>query len=169
MRPFQLDIVDSDIQAMRDRLAHTRWPEQLPGTDDDWSKGVPVDQARAWAQDLAAVDWLPVAGFRLGNVVGLNSDRRENPWTLLGDFDGLGTIGGGCSDPDELKDARESRPFKYVSKVSAEVGVLKMGVRINQSEEAYGAHPSPVPGDPSAARDVRGRLSPSKYPTSSRR
>jgi epoxide hydrolase len=57
MRPFQLDISESDVQAMRDRLAQTRWPDQLPGTDGDWSKGVPVDAARAWAQDLAEFDW----------------------------------------------------------------------------------------------------------------
>ena len=57
MHPFQLSISDSDIQAMRDRLAQTRWPEQLPGAEGDWSKGVPVVEARAWAQDLAEFDW----------------------------------------------------------------------------------------------------------------
>ncbi len=56
MQPFQLDISASEIQAMRDRLANTRWPDQLPGTDD-WSRGVPVDEAKAWAQDLANFDW----------------------------------------------------------------------------------------------------------------
>lgn len=56
MRPFRLDIAESDIQALRDRLTETRWPEQLPGADD-WSKGVPVAEARAWAQDLADFDW----------------------------------------------------------------------------------------------------------------
>lgn len=56
MQPFQLDISDSQVQAMRDRLTHTRWPEQLPGTDG-WSKGVPVDEAKAWAKDLAAFEW----------------------------------------------------------------------------------------------------------------
>ena len=56
MQPFQLNISEHDIQAMRDRLAQTRWPEQLPGTDG-WSKGVPVAEAKAWAQDLAEFDW----------------------------------------------------------------------------------------------------------------
>ena len=56
MQPYRLGISESDVQAMRERLARTRWPEQLPGTDD-WSKGVPVAEARAWAQELAAFDW----------------------------------------------------------------------------------------------------------------
>ena len=56
MQPFRLDISNSDIRMMRDRLAQTRWPEQLPGTDD-WSKGVPVGEAKAWAQELATFDW----------------------------------------------------------------------------------------------------------------
>jgi len=31
-------------------------PEQLPGTDG-WSQGVPVDEEKARAKDLAAFDW----------------------------------------------------------------------------------------------------------------
>ncbi len=56
MQPFQLDISETDVHDLRDRLEQTRWPEQLPGTDG-WSKGVPVAEARAWAQDLAELDW----------------------------------------------------------------------------------------------------------------
>ncbi|SHF93417.1 epoxide hydrolase family protein [Geodermatophilus nigrescens] len=56
MQPFQLDISAADIEDLRDRLARTRWPEQLPG-DTGWAKGVPVAEARAWARDLAAFDW----------------------------------------------------------------------------------------------------------------
>lgn len=56
MKPFQLDIAESDVQSMRDRLTQTRWPEQLPGAVD-WSKGVPVAEARTWAQELAGFDW----------------------------------------------------------------------------------------------------------------
>ena len=53
---FQLDIAEGDVDDMRERLARTRWPEQLPGVEG-WTKGVPVKQAREWAEDLAAFDW----------------------------------------------------------------------------------------------------------------
>jgi len=56
MRPFRLDISNSDITVMRDRLAQTRWPEQVPGADG-WSKGVPLAEAKAWAHELATFDW----------------------------------------------------------------------------------------------------------------
>lgn len=56
MHEFQLQIDETDIADLRDRLARTRWPEQLPG-DPGWSKGTPVAQARAWARDLAELDW----------------------------------------------------------------------------------------------------------------
>jgi epoxide hydrolase len=56
MQRFELTIDESDVTDLRDRLARTRWPAQLPGVAD-WSKGVPVEQARAWARDLADLDW----------------------------------------------------------------------------------------------------------------
>jgi len=56
MRPFRLDISNSDITVMCDRLAQTRWPEQVPGADG-WSKGVPLAEAKAWAHELATFDW----------------------------------------------------------------------------------------------------------------
>lgn len=55
MEPFRLEIAESDVQDLRDRLRMTRWPEQLPGTRG-WSRGVPVAEARAWAQDLVSFD-----------------------------------------------------------------------------------------------------------------
>ena len=48
MKPFRIDISQADLDDLRDRLANTRWPRQLPG--DGWSRGVPVDYLR----DLAA-------------------------------------------------------------------------------------------------------------------
>lgn len=56
LRPFRIDVPQSDIDDLRDRLARTRWSAQLPG--DGWSRGVPVD----WLRDLAeywatAYDW----------------------------------------------------------------------------------------------------------------
>ena len=57
MEPFRLSIAAPVIDDLRERLARTRWPEPLPGsTSDDWSKGVPVAHARAWAEDLATFD-----------------------------------------------------------------------------------------------------------------
>jgi pimeloyl-ACP methyl ester carboxylesterase len=38
--PFTIDVAESDIADLRDRLARTRWPD--PETVDDWSQGVPL-------------------------------------------------------------------------------------------------------------------------------
>lgn len=57
MKQYQLTIDQSEIEGLRRRLAATRWPAQLPGVTD-WSKGVPVDQAKAWARELAEFDWM---------------------------------------------------------------------------------------------------------------
>jgi len=48
IRPFRIEILDADLDDLRERLARTRWPDQLPG--DGWSRGVPVD----YLKDLAA-------------------------------------------------------------------------------------------------------------------
>jgi epoxide hydrolase len=56
VEPYTFTIEEADVQDLRRRIAQTRWPEPLPGTSG-WSKGVPVDQARAWAQELADFDW----------------------------------------------------------------------------------------------------------------
>ena len=54
--PFRVDIPQTDLDDLRDRLARTRWPEELPG--DAWSTGVPVpyltDLAEHWR---TAYDW----------------------------------------------------------------------------------------------------------------
>ncbi|MFD0745244.1 epoxide hydrolase family protein [Phytohabitans flavus] len=47
MTPFRIDVPDRDLDDLRDRLARTRWPVQLPG--DDWSRGVPVEHLRELA------------------------------------------------------------------------------------------------------------------------
>ncbi|HWJ52924.1 MAG TPA: epoxide hydrolase [Propionibacteriaceae bacterium] len=56
MKPYTFDVEQSDIDDLRRRLALTRWPAPLPGVSD-WSKGTPVDHARAWAEELADFDW----------------------------------------------------------------------------------------------------------------
>lgn len=56
MKKYTLAIDESDVEDLRRRLAQTRWPEPLPGVHD-WLKGVPVDQAHTWAQELGDFDW----------------------------------------------------------------------------------------------------------------
>ncbi|HUQ59690.1 epoxide hydrolase family protein [Lentzea sp.] len=43
LTPFRVDIPQADLDDLRDRLAHTRWPFPVPGRDDrtDFSRGIP--------------------------------------------------------------------------------------------------------------------------------
>jgi epoxide hydrolase len=54
--PFRIEILQAELDDLRDRLERTRWPE--PETVDDWSQGVPLaylrDLCRYWAD---AYDW----------------------------------------------------------------------------------------------------------------
>lgn len=45
IRPFTLSVTDDDLEALRCRLSQVRWPEKE--TVDDWSQGVPLEQAKA--------------------------------------------------------------------------------------------------------------------------
>lgn len=44
IRPFRIDIPQTDLDDLHGRLARTRWPRQLPGSE--WSRGVPVAYLR---------------------------------------------------------------------------------------------------------------------------
>jgi pimeloyl-ACP methyl ester carboxylesterase len=56
IRPFRIDISDSDLQDLRDRLARTRWTPEIPG--QGWQRGVPVDYLRGLAAYWAGeFDW----------------------------------------------------------------------------------------------------------------
>jgi epoxide hydrolase len=44
VRPFRLHVADSELADLHDRLARTRWTDDLPGVD--WSQGVPVAYLR---------------------------------------------------------------------------------------------------------------------------
>src|SRR5215204_5174302 len=46
-RPFRVEIPDSDLDDLRDRLARTRWPDEPPG--DGWGAGVPLGYLRQLA------------------------------------------------------------------------------------------------------------------------
>lgn len=52
LTPFRIDVPQADVDDLRDRLAHTRWPFPVPGRDDrtDFSRGIP----QAYLQELAA-------------------------------------------------------------------------------------------------------------------
>ena len=53
---FRIDVPDSTLQDLRDRLRRTRWPE--PETVDDWSQGVPLDYLRDLCRTWADLyDW----------------------------------------------------------------------------------------------------------------
>lgn len=56
IRPFRIDIPQADLDDLCERLARTRWPDELPGVG--WSRGVPL----TYLQELAeywrtAYDW----------------------------------------------------------------------------------------------------------------
>ncbi|MEV4888462.1 epoxide hydrolase family protein [Nonomuraea sp. NPDC055795] len=56
MKPFHIDIPDADLTDLRERLARTRWPDELPGVG--WSYGVPLSYARDLAGYWAdGFDW----------------------------------------------------------------------------------------------------------------
>src|SRR5436305_9488875 len=53
LRPYRVHVPEADLDALRVRLAGTRWPE--PARVDGWTQGIPVevvqDLCRYWAQD----------------------------------------------------------------------------------------------------------------------
>ena len=56
VQPFTIEIPQADVDDLTDRLAKTRWPDELPGAG--WSRGVPLeflkDLAGHWAEGY---DW----------------------------------------------------------------------------------------------------------------
>jgi pimeloyl-ACP methyl ester carboxylesterase len=56
IQPFRIAIPQSDLDDLRDRLARTRWPSELPGVG--WSRGVPLDYLKELAEYWrTAYDW----------------------------------------------------------------------------------------------------------------
>jgi len=56
IRPFRIDIPRADLDDLHQRLARTRWPDELP--DVGWSRGVPLDYLKELAADWAdGYDW----------------------------------------------------------------------------------------------------------------
>jgi epoxide hydrolase len=44
LRPFHVDIPQTDLDDLHERLGRVRWPDELPGVD--WSYGVPLEYVR---------------------------------------------------------------------------------------------------------------------------
>jgi epoxide hydrolase len=56
IRPFRIAVPQGDLDDLRDRLARTRWPDELPGVG--WSRGVPLGYLRELADYWrTAYDW----------------------------------------------------------------------------------------------------------------
>lgn len=48
IRPFRIDVPQTDVDDLKDRLSRTRWPSELPGVG--WSRGVPVGYLKELAE-----------------------------------------------------------------------------------------------------------------------
>ena len=56
IRPFRIDVPQSELDDLQARLANTRWPRELPGLG--WSRGVPTSYLRRIAEHwLHTYDW----------------------------------------------------------------------------------------------------------------
>jgi pimeloyl-ACP methyl ester carboxylesterase len=54
--PFRIEIPQADVDHLHERLAHARWPDELPGVG--WSRGIPVGALRDLADHWrAGFDW----------------------------------------------------------------------------------------------------------------
>ncbi|HEY7174792.1 MAG TPA: epoxide hydrolase, partial [Micromonosporaceae bacterium] len=54
--PFRIDIPQTDLDDLADRISRTRWPVQLPG--DAWTRGVPVSYLRELTEHWrTGYDW----------------------------------------------------------------------------------------------------------------
>jgi pimeloyl-ACP methyl ester carboxylesterase len=55
IRPYLIDVPQSDLDDLHDRLARTRWPSELP--DAGWDYGVPLARVRQLADAWQKFDW----------------------------------------------------------------------------------------------------------------
>ena len=56
VRPFRIDIPQAELDDLRDRLARTRWPDQLPGVG--WDYGIALENVRELAEYWrTSYDW----------------------------------------------------------------------------------------------------------------
>ena len=58
IRPFRIDVPQADLDDLRDRLARTRWPDELPSVG--WAYGVPLGYLKELAEYWrTSYDWRP--------------------------------------------------------------------------------------------------------------
>jgi pimeloyl-ACP methyl ester carboxylesterase len=56
IRPFRIEVSDAELEDLRDRLARTRWPDELPGAG--WSYGVALEYVKEMAEHWrTSFDW----------------------------------------------------------------------------------------------------------------
>jgi len=56
VQPFTINVPQADLDDLRDRLARTRWPDELPGIG--WSRGVPLGYLKELAEYWrTSYDW----------------------------------------------------------------------------------------------------------------
>jgi len=55
VQPFEVAIGDDVLSDLRARLAHTRWPDEVPGTD--WDDGTNMAALREIVSDWQSFDW----------------------------------------------------------------------------------------------------------------
>jgi epoxide hydrolase len=56
IQPFRIEIPQADLDDLRDRLARTRWPDQLPGVG--WDYGIPLEYVKELAEYWrTSYDW----------------------------------------------------------------------------------------------------------------
>src|ERR671917_2763435 len=56
IRPFRIEVPQAELDDLRERLARTRFPDEIPGVG--WSRGVPLDYLRDLAHYWAnGFDW----------------------------------------------------------------------------------------------------------------
>ena len=56
VQPFQVSIPKDDLEDLQERLARTRWPDELPGVG--WSRGVPLGHLKKLTEYWQNVyDW----------------------------------------------------------------------------------------------------------------
>jgi pimeloyl-ACP methyl ester carboxylesterase len=56
IKPFLIRVPQADLDYLHDRLAHTRWPDDLPGAN--WSRGVPLGYLKKLAEYWrTSYDW----------------------------------------------------------------------------------------------------------------
>jgi hypothetical protein len=48
IQSFRIDVPESDVELLRDRLASARWPQELPGIG--WDRGMPQAELRELAE-----------------------------------------------------------------------------------------------------------------------